>query len=72
MRSPSRLYGIYNEMERMHRTGVPDMRVGQMLSVFNDWLGSQDKDIFYVEDEDFIKIFEQFMNFLKGGTKKND
>jgi len=51
---------------------IPPMRIGQTLFNFFEWLRSKDyptgqmgdrcADIFYLSDEEFVKLFEEYKN----------
>jgi hypothetical protein len=44
---------------------VPDMRIGQIMCNFSDWLDhNHETGMFYTEDSDFVKLFEEYVNQL--------
>lgn len=55
MRNPNRLYGFYDKLREIHMKQVPDWRFGQFISnIF------QDRDIFYLEENEMIEIIEEY------------
>lgn len=54
MRDPARIYPFLNKIAELWMT-VPDWRFGQLVSNFQKW---EDNDLFYVEDDDFLKRLE--------------
>lgn len=59
MRDPNRLYKFYNELMNEHMENLPDWRFGQLMNNFFSWLN---RDYFYLEDDEFIKIFKEYIN----------
>lgn len=59
MRKPDRCIPMMLEMGALWKTRVPDWRFGQLLSNFASSLGT---DIFYIEDDEFMKKFEDYIN----------
>ena len=60
MRDYKRIREICNKLASAWEK-VPDMRLGQLI-----WNGLIEDDIFYVEDEKFIELFEEYCNKLIG------
>lgn len=54
MRDPARIYPFLNKIAELWTT-VPDWRFGQLVSNLQKW---EDNDLFYVEDDDFLKRLE--------------
>lgn len=54
MRDPARIYPFLNKFAELWMT-VPDWRFGQLVSNLQRW---EDNDLFYVEDDDFLKRLE--------------
>lgn len=54
MRDPARIYPFLNKFAELWMT-VPDWRFGQLVSNLQRW---EDNDLFYVEDDDFLKKLE--------------
>lgn len=54
MRDPARIYPFLNKFAELWMT-VPDWRFGQLVSNLQRW---EDNDLFYVEDNDFLKKLE--------------
>ena len=66
MRNPNRLYPTYNEISAIHTTYLPDWRIGQLMINFFDYLRMTNKtDIFYMEDDKFLKEFKSYVASLK-------
>ena len=66
MRDKNRLNKIYNTICRLHKDNFPDLRILQLIINFLDWQKAfYGKDGFYLEDEDFIKRFEEYVKFIK-------
>lgn len=60
MRDPKRIKKMLNELADIWENKVPDWRMGQLLmNVF----GSE--DIFYMEDEKFMKRIKEYFNWLE-------
>lgn len=61
MRNQNRLYHFYNELMQIHMNH-PDIRFGQLINNFTRWLAREkDRDIFYLEEDDFLKLFKEYM-----------
>ena len=58
MRDINRIYPLCNEIARLW-SDCPDQRFMQLLSNFTVWLG---RDPFYMEDDEFL---EQFTEYIK-------
>lgn len=54
MRDSARIYPFLNKFAELWMT-VPDWRFGQLVSNLQRW---EDNDLFYVEDDDFLKKLE--------------
>ena len=61
MRNPNRIQGICDRLAKLWAR-VPDWRFAQLIS------NLVDKDPFYMEDEDFIKMLEDNMDKLMGNN----
>lgn len=57
MRDPARIPLIWTAFERAHAI-YPDWRFGQFLSNFLGWYG---RDPFFPEDDDWLKIIDQYI-----------
>lgn len=65
MRDPDRLYKFYNELMNEHMENLPDWRFGQLMINFFHWLKLKyNHDGFYLEDDHFIKIFEEYIDYI--------
>ena len=58
MRDKERIFPICAVIGHAWREVCPDWRFMQLMNNFIGWLGTPS---FYMEDEDFIKKFKQFM-----------
>lgn len=54
MRDPARIYPFLNKIAELWMT-VPDWRFGQLVNNLQGW---EKNDLFYVEDDDFLKRLE--------------
>lgn len=62
MRDPNRLDSIYNEIKELHKENFPDWRMMQLINNFLGWYCNKYKnDGFYMEDNNFINIFKEFV-----------
>lgn len=61
MRDPKRLDKLYEKLRTFHKEVVPDWRFCQVTENFKRWAaGNGVPDIFFLEDDRFIKLFDQF------------
>lgn len=66
MRNPDRI-DIFVEKVRDAWKEFPDWRFGQfMLNVLADMQGGASYDLFFMEDEDFFKLFDEVIKTYKG------
>jgi len=66
MRDPKRLDDFYKKMCELHKAYFPDWRWGQMCSNFFGWLITEkSKDLFFPEENDMMKYFEEYCNLHK-------
>jgi hypothetical protein len=66
MRDGNRLYKFYDELRDIHMTYFPDWRFGQMVvNVLSEWQSQQDRDIFYLEEDEILQIFKDYINNMK-------
>ena len=61
MRNPDRLDEFYMQLKDLHKSTVPDWRFGQLIVNFMKWYGN---DIFFLEEENFLAKFEEFLNHV--------
>ena len=61
MRNPNRVWDTMNYIADRWHDDCPDWRFMQLMSNFIAWLGY---DPFYMEDEDFLQKFYEFMETL--------
>ena len=59
MRDPNRIQGICDKLAKVWAK-VPDWRLGQLI------YNCTNRDPFYLEDEDFIKMLEENLDKLIG------
>lgn len=64
MKNPNRLDNIYTTILQLHKTTMPDIRIGQLFINFERWckLVKNIHDIFYIEDEEFLLYFKEYIN----------
>lgn len=60
MRNPERIYPFVNRIA-VAWSKMPDQRFGQLISNFFHWLDGQQKSYFYMEDDEFIELFEAYV-----------
>ena len=61
MRDPNRLYSFYTQLITIHIDKFPDLRFGQMVFNFSEWLKlDKNIDIFYLEEDEFVKYFKEY------------
>lgn len=65
MRNPERLDNFYNKLKEIHKTYVPDWRVGQLMYNFIKVYG----DPFYLEEDEFIAAIEDYIRCTCGAYK---
>ena len=65
MRDIKRLDSFYEKLKKIHQE-LPDWRFAQLICNFADWYGG---DIFYMEEDRFLNLLEQYINSLKGEQK---
>ncbi len=66
MRDVNRLYKFYDELRDIHMTYFPDWRFGQMVvNVLSKWQSQEDRDIFYLEEDEILQIFKDYINNMK-------
>jgi hypothetical protein len=61
------MYSLYAQIAKFHSNLHPELRIGQLMSNFEQWL--KDKygvDIFYLENERFVPLL---LEYLKGGAE---
>ena len=59
MRDPERLAPFYEKLWAMHMQ-FPDWRFTQLMSNFCRWWQQDFDGIFYMEDDEFMRIWEEF------------
>lgn len=60
MRDPKRIQPIVMRIAAAW-SKMPDQRFGQLISNFFCWLDGQQKDYFYMEDDELIQQFEAYV-----------
>ena len=59
-------YLCYMHIGKAHGEYHPELRVGQLMSNFEQWLkDTQGIDIFYIDNERFVDLLKEY---LKGGA----
>ena len=67
MRDINRLDNFYNELKEIHKK-LPDWRFTQLTMNFMGWYYQKyNRDCFYVEDNQVLKYFKEYINELIGG-----
>ena len=57
----------YAKIAGLHCENCPELRIGQLMSNFEQWLKEQKKiDIFYLDDVRFVRLLEEY---LKDGAE---
>lgn len=71
MRDKYRLYKFYEELREIHMKYFPDWRFGQMIvNILADWQVKTKRDIFYLEEDETIQIFKEYVK--ENGYDKKD
>lgn len=66
MRDPNRLDELYLRIKEIHQEKVPDWRIGQFMLNFMSWYGAKYKrDMFYIEDNQFVDAIETYFEDIK-------
>jgi hypothetical protein len=66
MRDPQRLYAQYGDIRDYHRLFHPDLRIGQLMDNYRQWLNDKYQiDMFYIEDHLFVRYLEEYITSLK-------
>lgn len=64
MRNPDRIFPFCNQLAVLWLQ-YPDLRFGQLMVAYNSYLDIEKrKDVFYIEDDEFIKGFEEYIKRL--------
>lgn len=67
MRDPKRLANIYMEICLLHQEFLPDIRFGQAMHNFSEWLRNVCKlDWYYIEDDRIVSLFERHLTEVYG------
>lgn len=70
MRNPERI-DMYMELTRRIWKEFPDLRFGQLLANMLGYVQQEaQKDIFFIEDEEFFAIFTKWYKEMKGENKE--
>lgn len=71
MRDKYRLYKFYEELREIHMKYFPDWRFSQMISnVLTDWEVETGRDFFFLEEDEMIQIFKDYVK--ENGYDKKD
>lgn len=66
MRNINRLDDFYKKLSNIHKN-VPDWRFGQFILNFISWhYNKYKRDIFYIEEDKMLKLFEEFIKEMRG------
>ena len=61
MRDPKRIYEFCNKLAAIWATECPDWRFGQLIC---NVLGTSKIDPFFLEEDEMMKLFENYINLL--------
>lgn len=63
MRDPNRLYKFYSELTKIHIKHYPDLRFGQFICNFFDWLDMKTKKIdpFFLEENELLRLLKEYV-----------
>ena len=64
MRDVNRLFNFYSQLSLLHRD-IPDIRFGQLMYSFIRWAEMENKNVFYLEEDEFLKLYTEFINDLE-------
>ena len=71
MRDKYRLFKFYEKLREIHMKYFPDWRFNQMIvNVLADWQTKTKRDIFYLEEDEMIQIFKDYVK--ENGYDKKD
>lgn len=60
------IYNHYAKIAGLHCANHPELRIGQLMSNFEQWLKNEcGIDIFYLDNVRFVALLDQY---LKGGA----
>ena len=60
------IYRYYAKIAGLHCANRPELRIGQLMSNFEQWLDKKGIDIFYLDNYRFVLLFKEF---LEGGAE---
>lgn len=74
MRNPNRLEYFYDGLKKLHEACFPDLRFGQLMSNFFDWLiNEKGKDLFFPEENQMLDYFDEYCQIYNyPGWEKKD
>ena len=71
MRDKYRLFKFYEELREIHMKYFSDWRFSQMIvNILADWQAKTKRDIFYLEEDEMIQIFKDYVK--ENGYDKKD
>ena len=57
-----KIHEFCSKLEKIWRKW-PELRFGQMMvNMLSDYIAKNERDVFFVEDEDLLAFFEKYMN----------
>ena len=66
MRDPNRLDSFYNTLCKIHKESFPDLRFGQFMSNFFEWLMQEKSiDLFFPEEDKMANYIIEYRNSFK-------
>ena len=61
-------FNLYANIATLHCSTHPELRIGQLMSNFEQWLkDTKGIDIFYIDNERFVELLKEY---LKGGGRQ--
>lgn len=60
------MYKYYAKIAGLHCSHRPELRIGQLMSNFEQWLRDKNIDVFYLDNYRFVSLLKEF---LEGGAE---
>lgn len=62
------IFNIYSKIVCLHSSSCPELRIGQLMSNFEQWLKEKKRiDIFYLENVRFVPLLEEYLKEMGCG-----
>jgi hypothetical protein len=69
VRDLNRLDTFYEKIKTYHKENFPDLRFSQLMINFFYWhKGEYKTDGFYLEEDEYLKRFKEFISNMTGGN----